>query len=104
MLNAVEVVIPSCAQIAAIWDFTSESIRKVILVSMSAPPSMTIIVHIMCKVKRNALINQYGISPAQLTRLRHNEGVNTHTIDMFCRILDCEVGEIMRYVREEETE
>ena len=52
MLNAVEVVIPSCAQIAAIWDFTSESIRKVILVSMSAPPSMTIIVHIMCKVKR----------------------------------------------------
>ncbi|MFR3969452.1 MAG: helix-turn-helix domain-containing protein [Evtepia sp.] len=26
------------------------------------------------------------------------------SIDMFCRILDCEVGEIMRYVREEETE
>ena len=65
---------------------------------------MTIIVHIMCKVKRNALINQYGIIPAQLTRLRYNEGVNTHTIDMFFRILDCEVGEIMRYVREEETE
>ena len=45
-------------------------------------------------ISQYALINQYGISPAQLTRLRHNEGVNTHTIDMFCRILDCEVGEI----------
>ncbi len=55
-------------------------------------------------ISQYALINQYGISPAQLTRLRHNEGVNTHTIDMFCRILDCEVGEIMRYVREEEME
>ena len=36
-------------------------------------------------ISQYALINQYGISPAQLTRLRHNEGVNTHTIDMFCR-------------------
>ena len=44
-------------------------------------------------ISQYALINQYGISPAQLTRLRHNEGVNTHTIDMFCRILDCEVGD-----------
>ena len=51
-----------------------------------------------------ALIKKYGVSPAQITRLKRNESVSTHTIDMFCRILDCEVGEIMRYVREEETE
>ena len=55
-------------------------------------------------VSQYALIKKYGVSPAQITRLKRNESVSTHTIDMFCRILDCEVGEIMRYVREEETE
>ena len=45
---------------------------------------------------------EYNISPAQITRLKRNESVSTHTIEMFCRILDCEVGDIVRYVRDEE--
>ena len=51
-------------------------------------------------VTQYTLIKEYHISPAQITRLKRNESVSTHTIEMFCRILDCEVGEIMRYIRE----
>ena len=47
------------------------------------------------------LIKRYNISPGQITRLKRNESVSTHTIEMFCRILDCDVGEIMEYIREE---
>jgi len=53
-------------------------------------------------ISQYALIKQYGVSPAQITRLKRNEGVGTHTIDLFCRILDCEVSDIMKYVRDEE--
>ena len=44
------------------------------------------------------LMKKYGISPAQITRLKRNESVSTHTIDTFCRILDCGVGDIMKYI------
>jgi len=54
-------------------------------------------------VTQYTLINKYNVSPAQITRLKRNESVSTHTIDMFCRILDCEVGDIMKYVREEKS-
>lgn len=53
-------------------------------------------------ISQYALIKKYSVSPAQITRLKRNESVSTHTIEMFCRILDCEVGDIMRYVRDEE--
>lgn len=52
-------------------------------------------------VSKYALIHQYHISPAQLTRLKRNESVTTHTIDMFCRILRCQVGDIMEYIEDE---
>ncbi len=49
-------------------------------------------------ITQYALIKKHNISPAQITRLKRNESVSTHTIDTFCRILQCEVGEIMKYV------
>ena len=49
-------------------------------------------------VSQYALIKKYGISPAQITRLKRNESVSTHTIDMFCKILRCQVGDIMQYI------
>lgn len=52
-------------------------------------------------ISQYALIKDYHISPAQITRLKRNESVSTHTIDMFCRILDCAVGDIMEYIRDE---
>ena len=54
------------------------------------------------KISQYALIKKYNVSPAQITRLKRNESVSTHTIEKFCRILDCEVGDIMRYVQDEE--
>lgn len=47
-----------------------------------------------------ALIKKYNISPGQLTRLKRNESVSTHTIEVFCRILDCNVEDIMEYVKD----
>ena len=52
-------------------------------------------------VTQYALIHTYKISPAQITRLKRNESVSTHTINTFCKILDCEVSDIMEYVRED---
>lgn len=52
-------------------------------------------------ITQYALINTYHISPAQITRLKRNESVSTHTIEMFCRILDCEVGDIMKYIKDD---
>lgn len=49
-------------------------------------------------ISQYTLIKQYHISPGQLTRLKRNESVSTHTIEVFCRILHCEVEDIMKYV------
>ena len=46
------------------------------------------------------LIKRYNISPGQITRLKRNESVSTHTIDTFCRILKCGVADIMEYTDE----
>ena len=53
-------------------------------------------------VTQYALIKQHGVSPAQITRLKRNESVSTHTVEMFCRILDCQVSDIMEYIPDRE--
>lgn len=45
------------------------------------------------------LINQHHISAGQLSRMRANAYISTHTIDVLCQILDCPVEDIMRYVK-----
>ncbi len=52
-------------------------------------------------VTQYALIKKYGVSPGQITRLKRNESVSTHTIGMFCRILNCRVEDVMEYLPEE---
>ena len=51
-------------------------------------------------ISQYALIKKYHVSPGQITRLKRNESVSTHTIEVFCRILDCQVGDILEYVRD----
>lgn len=53
-------------------------------------------------ISQYALINKYQVSPGQLTRLKRNESVSTHTIEMFCKILNCPVEEIMEYIPDEQ--
>ena len=55
-------------------------------------------------ISQYALIKKYGISPAQITRLKRNESVSTHTIEIFCEILDCRVEDIMEYKKNAETD
>ena len=52
-------------------------------------------------ISQYALIKQYHISPGQITRIKRNESISTHTIEMFCKILDCQPGDIMEYIKEE---
>ena len=53
-------------------------------------------------VSQYTLIKKYGVSPGQLTRMKRNESVSTHPIEMFCRILACDVSDVMAYLPDEE--
>ena len=52
-------------------------------------------------VTQYILIKKYHVSPGQITRLKRNESVSTHTIDAFCRILQCRVEDVMTYIEDE---
>ncbi len=49
------------------------------------------------KISQYALIHTYHLSPAQITRLKQDKGVSTHTINMLCKILDCDIVDILVY-------
>lgn len=53
-------------------------------------------------ISQYTLIKKNKVSPAQITRLKRNESVSTHTIEMFCKILKCKVEDIMQYIEDEE--
>ena len=48
-------------------------------------------------ITQYSLINNYHISAGQLSRLRKNCYVSTHTIDTLCKILSCQPDDIMEY-------
>ncbi len=52
-------------------------------------------------ISQYALIKHYHVSPAQITRLKRNESVSTNTIETFCKILNCNVEDIMQYIPDE---
>ena len=55
--------------------------------------------------KRNittyALINKYNISSATIDRMKKGNGISTMKINDFCKILDCNVEDIITFVNEE---
>ena len=59
--------------------------------------------HIMKEkgVSQYTLIKKYNVSPAQITRLKRNESVSTHTLEIFCKILNCDIGDIAKYIPED---
>lgn len=50
------------------------------------------------QVTQYKLINEHHVSAGQLSRLRANQYVSTHTIDILCEILECQVQDIVKYV------
>ena len=46
-------------------------------------------------ISQYRLIKYYGVSVGQIGRLKKNMYVSTHTIDMLCNILRCNVEDVM---------
>lgn len=46
------------------------------------------------------LINKYGISAGQLSRIRKGGSITTSTINRLCEILDCEIQDIIKYTKD----
>lgn len=47
------------------------------------------------------LIKKYNFSAGQLSRLRANANVSSHTLNILCEILDCTLSDIAIYKKEE---
>ncbi len=48
-----------------------------------------------------SLINRHHLSSSTIDKLRKNKPLNTTTINDLCRILNCRIEEIMRYIPSE---
>lgn len=46
------------------------------------------------------LINNYNISRSLLDRLKHNKPISTVTLNDLCKILNCDVCDIIQYIEE----
>lgn len=50
-------------------------------------------------ISQSKLYKDYGISRAQIYRLKHNQIVYTSTLDMLCKILECDdISDIATYI------
>lgn len=49
------------------------------------------------EITQYRLIKYYGISAGQIGRLKKNMYVSTHTLEVLCSILNCNVGDIVEY-------
>lgn len=53
------------------------------------------------------LYTKYNMNRAQLHRLRHNQNIETNTLDRFntldrlCNILDCNIEDIMTHIKDD---
>ncbi|MFI3249752.1 MAG: helix-turn-helix domain-containing protein [Eubacteriales bacterium] len=48
------------------------------------------------------LIQNEGISPNTIHRMKHGKAINTTTLDTLCFILSCGADEILEYIPDEE--
>ncbi|MCH5198009.1 MAG: helix-turn-helix transcriptional regulator [Oscillospiraceae bacterium] len=53
-------------------------------------------------IKKIDLRNKYKINPKTVDSLVNNRSVTVDTLMILCEILDCQPGDIVEYVREEE--
>ena len=50
-----------------------------------------------CGMTQYRLIKRHNFSAGQIGRLKKNFYVSTHTIDVLCSILECQVEDVMEY-------
>ena len=51
-------------------------------------------------ISQYQLIHQYNISAGQLSRLRANANISTHTLNTLCTILDCNLSDIAIFIKD----
>ncbi len=54
------------------------------------------------KITKSALVRKHGLSPSLITRLKRNESISVHTINILCSILHCRIEDIMEYIEDSE--
>ena len=54
------------------------------------------------KISQYRLIKEFGLSSGQMSRLKKNTYVSTHTLETLCRILDCRIEEVREVSFEDE--
>ena len=54
------------------------------------------------KISQYRLIKEFGLSSGQMSRLKKNTYVSTHTLETLCRILDCRIEEVIEVSFEDE--
>lgn len=54
-------------------------------------------------ISQYQLIKTYKISAGQLSRLRANQHVSTHTLNTLCEILSCRIEDVVLYMDEHKT-
>ena len=47
------------------------------------------------------LYTKYNMNRAQLHRLRHNQNIETNTLDRLCNISDCNIEDIMTHIKDD---
>ena len=47
------------------------------------------------KISQYRLIKEFGLSSGQMSRLKKNTYVSTHTLETLCRILNCRIEDVM---------
>jgi DNA-binding Xre family transcriptional regulator len=52
-------------------------------------------------ITQYSLYTHYNVNRSQINRLRHNQNVETNTIDRLCNILQCNVEDIMEHFPDE---
>ena len=54
------------------------------------------------KISQYRLIKEFGLSSGQMSRLKKNTYVSTHTLETLCPILDCRIEDVMELSFEDE--
>ena len=54
------------------------------------------------KISQYRLIKEFGLSSGQMSLLKKNTYVSTHTLETLCRILDCRIEDVMEVSFEDE--
>ena len=52
-------------------------------------------------ISQYVLIKDYGVSTGTLDSLRKNRSVTLNTVNDLCRILNCDIADIIRYTPDE---